>query len=443
MFRRLMSRPAQPEPDSPLEPPEPPKAERLNRNVLTIAAVLMGVLVLAAVVFTQPPSAAHGDSSSQPPPAITVPGNTFLDEPARGAGGFANGASLRDSLARRLPPAPLPDPASAAADAEMVYAAGADHAAAAEAAGLLAPPPRDRRTDAYEAALEAPVLASTYRAERSAGGSLASSVDGGAATGEQRRPAPEQSDPAGSDDAIAAARAYGAAFRPPPADGRSRPERFMADVARERPEWTVRTSFDPPPGPFTLQTGTLISGVLITEINSDLPGDILAQVARDVYDSETQRTLLLPSGSKLLGKYDNQVTAGQNRLLVAWTRVILPDGRSITLPGLPVKDRVGAGGMRDQVDRHAGQVFGTATLLSLISAGAQLSQPNGGYSTAGGYPSPGQITAGAVGQQLAEVASQMLRRNIDIPATIRIRAGMPFNVFLNADLTFPGPYPQP
>ena len=212
----------------------------------------------------------------------------------------------------------------------------------------------------------------------------------------------------------------------------------MAAAAQPSPT-AIRTSVEPSPGPFTVQAGSVIPGVLITEVNSDLPGDILAQVSRDVFDSETQRTLLLPKGSRLLGKYDNQVGVGQDRLLVAWTRVIFPDGRSIALPGLPAKDRAGAGGLHDQVDRHAGQVFGTATLLSLITAGAQLAQPNGGYGPLG-YPSPGQIAAGAAGQQLSEVAAQLLRRGMDVQPTIRVRAGMPFNVFLNADLTFPGPY---
>ena len=212
----------------------------------------------------------------------------------------------------------------------------------------------------------------------------------------------------------------------------------MAAAGQPSPT-AIRTSVEPSPGPFTVQAGSVIPGVLITEVNSDLPGDILAQVSRDVFDSETQRTLLLPKGSRLLGKYDNQVGVGQNRLLVAWTRVIFPDGRSIALPGLPAKDRAGAGGLHDQVDRHAGQVFGTATLLSLITAGAQLAQPNGGYGPLG-YPSPGQIAGGAAGQQVSEVAAQLLRRGMDLQPTIRVRAGMPFNVFLNADLTFPGPY---
>jgi type IV secretion system protein VirB10 len=215
--------------------------------------------------------------------------------------------------------------------------------------------------------------------------------------------------------------------------------RFMADAGR-RSATVLATAVDPAPGPYALQAGTMIPAVLVTEINSDLPGEILAQVSRDVYDSRTQETLLIPKGSKLLGKYDNQIAVAQDRLLVAWTRVIFPDGRSISLPGLATKDGAGAGGLRDQVDEHRGRVFGTAALLSLITAGAQLSQPNGGYGAWGAYPSAGQIAAGAAGQQFAEVAAQMLRRNMDVQPTIRIRQGMPFNVFLSMDLTFAEPW---
>lgn len=204
------------------------------------------------------------------------------------------------------------------------------------------------------------------------------------------------------------------------------------------------TSVEPPPGPYAIQAGTVIPAVLVTEINSDLPGQVLAQVAHDVYDSRSLRALLIPKGSRLLGKYADQVGVGQYRLLVAWTRVILPDGRSISLPGLETKDRTGAGGLHDQVDRHGGQVFGTAALLSLIGAGVQLSQPNGGYGALGSYPTAGQVAAGAVGQQLADVATQMLRRDLNVQPTIRIRQGMPFNVFLAADLVFSEPYaPSP
>jgi type IV secretion system protein VirB10 len=194
----------------------------------------------------------------------------------------------------------------------------------------------------------------------------------------------------------------------------------------------------PASSPYTLSAGTLIPGVLITRIASDLPGEIVGQTSRDVYDSRTQRILLIPKGSKLIGTYDNQVVASQSRLLVAWTRLILPDGRSMTLPGLALTDAQGRAGAEGKVDNHGGRVFGHSLLLSLISAGAQLSQPR--QASVFAAPSAGQVAAGALGQELSQVALEILRRGMSAPPTINIPAGQPFNVFLNGDIVFDGPY---
>ena len=190
--------------------------------------------------------------------------------------------------------------------------------------------------------------------------------------------------------------------------------------------------------PYTLRAGTVIPGLLLTAINSDLPGDLVGQVSQDVYDSRTERTLLVPKGARLIGTYDNQVAVGENRLLVAWTRLIFPDGRSLRLPGLALKDEAGQTGTKDQVDTHWRRAFGTALLLSAISAGVQLSQPP--QTSLLGTPTAGQVAAGALGQELSSVALELLRRGMDTPPTIVIRQGHPFNVFLNGDLAFSGPY---
>jgi type IV secretion system protein VirB10 len=189
----------------------------------------------------------------------------------------------------------------------------------------------------------------------------------------------------------------------------------------------------------TVQAGTVIPGFLITGINSELPGQILGQVARDVYDSPTQRILLIPKGSKLLATYDDEIIAGQNRVLVAFTRLIFPDGRSLALPGLGITDTHGASGVRDHVDNHYRRIFGTAVLLSVLSAGAQLSQPRQATSLYAS-PSVGQTMAGAVGEELTDVAAQLIRKNLDIQPTLSIRPGTAFNVFLNTDISFREPF---
>src|SRR5437667_23831 len=202
----------------------------------------------------------------------------------------------------------------------------------------------------------------------------------------------------------------------------------------------VSARLEPAGSPYTLRAGTVIPGLLVTGIKSDLPGDLVGQVSRDVYDSRTQRILLIPKGARLIGTYDNQVTAGEGRLLVAWTRLILPDGRSLRLPGLALQDLAGQTGAQGEVDTHWQRVFGKALLLSAISAGAQVSQPQ--QTSAFALPSAGQVAAGALGQELSNVALEVLRRGMDIPPTITIRPGQPFNVFLNGDLVFDGPYEE-
>lgn len=421
------------------ERPALPKPERLNRNALTVAAVIMGVLVLAAVVFVQPgrPPDAAAPRSVMPP---DVAQGTFLDQPvAQPAGtrpGSVPGASALDSI--------LLSEQSAGYGRPSAHAAGGDPFASdpygATYATTPAPPatprPPDPRVEAYRAALAAPLVASAATAQHARMPAAWETFDLQQDAGQGMTP----------EHAVHGAVAHSpnlGGWSAPSGSGAgvgtSRHQRFVADAAR--PAATViRTSVVPAPGPYAIQAGAVLPAVLMTEINSDLPGEVLAQVARDVYDSRTQRAILIPKGSRLLGRYDHQIAVGQDRLLVAWTRVIFPDGRSVSLPGLQTKDRAGAGGLHDRVDNHTRQLFGTATLLSMISAGAQLSQPNAGYGAFGAYPSPGQVAAGAAGQQLAEVAAQMLRRNMDVQPTIRIRQGTPFNVFLNADLTFPAPY---
>jgi len=192
------------------------------------------------------------------------------------------------------------------------------------------------------------------------------------------------------------------------------------------------------PSPYALAAGTILSAVLVTEVNSDLPGPIVAQLAHDVYDSRTQQRRLLPAGTRLIGRYDSHLVAGQGRLLVVWTRLILPDAEEIPVADLPAIDAHGAAGIADAVDNHLGRVVGTAALMSAVGAAAQLSQPTTGGAFAA--PTAGSIAAGAVGQQLTGAGLELLRRNADIPPTITARAGLAVGVLLGRTLVLPGPY---
>ena len=94
---------------------------------------------------------------------------------------------------------------------------------------------------------------------------------------------------------------------------------------------TAPDRFSRPASPFVIQAGTIIPAALITGIRSDLPGQITAQVTENIFDTPTGRARLVPQGARLVGIYDSQVAFGQSRVLLVWTRLIMPNGRSIVL----------------------------------------------------------------------------------------------------------------
>jgi type IV secretory pathway VirB10-like protein len=404
----------------------------------------MGVLVIAAVVLVPPARPGEQASPGTATPPAAQP--SFLDQHASSEVGGRE-PSTTTGLAPEVQAALDSIAASGATGTAGRYGVDAPASIAidptpppvsyaapmASAAASRPPAPRDRRALAYEAALAAPV----HRGARATAPDVGQDGDTDLALtpGEESDRWATASPPVSV--TWSASSATGAAPAPP-MPPRGRFQQFLTDA--QRPSATaIRTSVTPAPGIHTVQAGAVVPAVLLTEVNSDLPGDVLAQVTRDVFDSQTQRTLLIPKGARLLGRYHDQVGLGQNRLLLAWTRVLLPDGRSITLPGMPAQDANGAGGVGGRVERHGRRVLGSAALLSLIGAGVQLSQPNGGYGP-WGAPGPGQVVAGAAGQQLAQVMSQLMQQNMNVQPTIRIAQGTPFNVFLTADLTFPGAY---
>lgn len=180
-----------------------------------------------------------------------------------------------------------------------------------------------------------------------------------------------------------------------------------------------------------LKAGTVIPAVMIGGVNSDLPGQIVGQVTRNVYDSTTGRYLLIPQGAKLVGSYDSDVAFGQSRVLVAWKRLILPDGASFDLGAMPGADQGGYAGFRDKVDNHYRRTFGSALMVSLFSAGIQLSQPQ---ATNNQNVSAGQTTAAALGQEMGQLGMEVARRNLSVKPELKIRPGYRFNIQVTQDL---------
>lgn len=181
-----------------------------------------------------------------------------------------------------------------------------------------------------------------------------------------------------------------------------------------------------PASPYVLQAGSVIAAALITGIRSDLPGQVTAQVTEEVYDSLTGRHLLIPQGSRLIGVYDAQVSLGQRRILLVWTRLILPNGRSIVLERLPAADSDGYAGLEDDVDNHWGRLFMAAGLSTLLGVGFELGT-NDEDDIARAIRESGQQTVGRAGDEI-------VRRQIDVAPTLMIRTGFPVRVVVNRDI---------
>ncbi|MDR8093093.1 conjugal transfer protein TrbI [Burkholderia gladioli] len=196
-----------------------------------------------------------------------------------------------------------------------------------------------------------------------------------------------------------------------------------------------------PESPFELRAPSLIPAVLISGINSELKGPIFAQVSQDVFDSATHKYMLIPQGSKLYGEYDSQVAYGQSRVLVAWNRIVFPDGKTLDIGSMPGVDSSGYSGFNDQVNNHYVRIFSSAVLLSGITAGVALStNQNQTSSVYGTQQSTSSTISQALGQQLGQVSAQLIQKNMNISPTLEIRPGYRFNIVVVKDLVFSKPY---
>ena len=231
-------------------------------------------------------------------------------------------------------------------------------------------------------------------------------------------------------DPLAAGPASTAAPRADPAttqNGQDQKEAFLKSGSTE-----TRNSGDlkTPASPYQVMAGTVIAGALVTGIKSDLPGDVIATVTEPVYDTATGKFLLIPQGSRILGRYNSQVSYGQSRVQVVWNRAILPDTSSLTLDNLVGTDPAGYAGLEDDVDWHWGRVFAGAALTTLLGIGAELAAPenrqDGNRIVIAGRDSA-QDSINQVGQE-------MTRRNMNIQPTLTVRPGLPMRLVVARDL---------
>lgn len=188
---------------------------------------------------------------------------------------------------------------------------------------------------------------------------------------------------------------------------------------------------------FTMFEGSEIPVLTTRAISSDLPGQATALVRENVYDGIEGKTVLIPKGSKVVGAYNTDVSVGQKTIQAAYNRIIFPNGQSIVIGGMPAAGVSGQAGLRDRVDTHFWEIFGSSFLIAGISA--IVDNSNHGNTIIVGGSSTGDAVTGAAGSVLSSTARTILQRNVNILPTIEIRPGLPFNITVTKDISIP-PY---
>jgi type IV secretory pathway VirB10-like protein len=374
---------------------------RLSRKVLTGSAAIALVAVSGAV-FWALQNNRHRNAT---------PAELYSTDHRTTADGLAGLPRDYAGIPRQVPPLGPPLPGDLGRP--MLNAGAASNTVIP--AGPAVDPEAQRRAQEIDAARLSRLFASTnIREQPSAAPTPASSgvtSDAGAASGPTTQPS--------IDSAFAQ-------------NGQDRKLAFVnASVDRRT------TSVDrlvSPVSPYVVQAGTVISGALITGIRSDLPGQITAQVSESVFDTPTGKYLLIPQGARLIGRYDSQVAFGQSRVLLVWTRLIMPNGKSIVLERQPGADTSGYSGLEDEVDNHWAALFKAALLSTLLSVGSEAG-------TTGNQNDLVQAIRRGGSESFNQVGQRVVSRNLDIQPTLTIRPGFPVRVIVNRDLVL-APYQE-
>lgn len=190
--------------------------------------------------------------------------------------------------------------------------------------------------------------------------------------------------------------------------------------------------------------GTLIPGILETAIISDLPGQIRAIVAEDVYSFDGRR-VLIPTGTRLIGEYQSDITTGQRRIFVVWSRLLRDDGVSVRLNSIGA-DSLGRSGITGHVDRRFRERFGSAILLSVVGAGASYLTGFGGNVGIGDSDDrerAEQLARQTIAQTFSDMANQALQEHLRVPPTISVPQGERIFVYVRQDLDFSALYDDP
>lgn len=378
---------------------EPPRVMRLSRRALAVMGTVAGVGIGGALIYAlQPPSKRVAEE--------------LYNTDARTTAEAITGAPKDYGSVPQLGP---PLPGDLGGPIVSAQARGQDVPPPPMGAAGSRPPPTPAQTAAQQA---------RQRAQQERDSARMSSVFlGRQNTGSGGTTTPGLSNPLLNLPALGQAGAAGQVPAAAPAGSARRA--FLNGETDRRTTSSERLAG--PASPYVVQAGSLISAALITGLRSDLPGQVTAQVTENVYDSPTGRILLIPQGSRLIGDYDDQVGFGQRRVLLAWTRLILPDGRSIVLERQPAGDGAGFAGLEDHVDEHWGALARAAGLSTLLSFGAQLAADDSSSELIRALRDGGQNTLNQAGQEI-------VRRQLNVPPTLTVRPGFPVRVLVSRDL---------
>lgn len=386
---RLMPQAERPDPAAFQLRGDPPRVMRLSRKALAVVGVAAGLGIGGSLIYALRPP---GEQAAQ----------ELYNTDSRATSETITSGPRDYAQAPRLGP-PLPGDLGR----PIVSAQQRGEDVPVPPIGTQPGPP-DPRAQAAEAARQ--------RAAQERDAARTSSVflgSGGARAGTEPVAPPGLPAPSGQEPAQQAAQGDQAGKRA-----------FMAQASNQRTVSVERLVS--PASPNVVQAGSVVPAALITGIRSDLPGQITAQVTANVYDSPTGRVLLIPQGARLIGEYDSEVAAGQTRVLLAWDRLILPDGRSIVLERQPGADGAGFAGLQDRVNQHWGNLLRAAAVSTLLGVGAEL-----------GADSEDDLTrALRRGSQdtINQTGQQIVRRQINVQPTLTIRPGHPLRVVLTRDL---------
>jgi type IV secretion system protein VirB10 len=388
-------------PDDPRLHIDRPRSRTLRRGPALVAILAVGVVIaIALVVGLSGPSSDQSGKKEQREPDVST-----------------------------LAPGPLPDVIK---DAPVTADGGTGAPGGRQArAPVTTPATGDQRGEALRQMRQEEIL-------RARAASVFAGVDDGPVVSQQTQGEPSRRSDSGreADPVGPAARAPG-----PPESNRStdpnlqeRKNDFLARAGVSNAEY-LEKGVSLPRSPYEVKAGTVIPTVLISGINSDLPGQVVAQVRENVYDTVTGNYLLVPQGSRLLAAYDSMVAWGQERALVCWNRLIRPDGSSITLECMPGVDLSGYAGFADEINNHWWRIITGAVFSSVLAATAQRSQGD----VTGLQPTFPQVWASNAAGQINQSGQQITQKNLQMQPTITVRPGFSVNVLVTKDIVI-SPY---